>query len=159
MLLGSIWCDEYHPPMGRPRTPAIERFWPKVRMTHTCWVWTASTRDGEYGQFRDDDQAKVFAHRWAYEWFVGPIPAGLTIDHLCRNPRCVNPAHLEPVTSKINTLRGNTLAAVNARLTACRRGHPFDAANTHVNARGSRVCLACNRERCRRNYARRKARA
>ena len=86
-------------------------------------------------------------HRAIYEKFVGPIPDGLTIDHLCRNRLCVNPAHLEPVTLAANVLRGESLPAKNARKTHCPKGHPYDETNTHITKQGWRICKACNRER------------
>lgn len=103
----------------RTRRSAEERFWEKVDTSAGplgCWPWTASgSRDG-YGQFSADGRG-VRAHRFAYELLVGPIPEGLQLDHLCRNPGCVNPAHLEPVTGWENTMRGNTPAAINAATT------------------------------------------
>ncbi len=87
----------------------------------------------------------VYAHRAAYELYVGPIPEGLTIDHLCRNTLCVNPAHLEAVTMRENILRGTGPSAQAARKTHCLRGHPFDDGNTLFRATGKRVCRACQR--------------
>lgn len=88
-----------------PRTPAIDRFMAKVQKRPSgCWEWQAGrSRDG-HGNFSVGGRA-IRAHRWSYEYFVGPIPDGLVIDHLCVNPPCVNPDHLEPVTHRENTLR------------------------------------------------------
>ena len=72
-----------------------------------CWLWTASTVTGGYGRFRYLGKL-MLAHRAAYEMLIGPIPAGLVIDHLCRTRRCVNPSHMEPVTQAVNISRGNT---------------------------------------------------
>jgi hypothetical protein len=83
------------------------------------------------------------AHRYAYELLVGPIASGLVLDHLCRNPGCVNPKHLEPVTDRENTRRGISSAAENAKKTHCYRGHPFDERNTYVNLKGKRACREC----------------
>ena len=69
-----------------------------------CWLWTGGT-NGQYGELRVG-QKIAKAHRVAFEMYVGPIPAGLEVDHLCRNTRCVNPAHLEPVTKAENVRRG-----------------------------------------------------
>lgn len=83
-----------------------ERFWSKVNKTTTsgCWEWTAHLHKG-YGQFGVKQGQIKYAHRVAYEWAVSPIPAGLELDHLCKNPKCVNPEHLEPVTRAENLAR------------------------------------------------------
>jgi len=91
----------------------MERFWSKVEKTVSCWLWTASTRRG-YGQFVINNKPTP-AHRFAYEQLVGDIPRGLQLDHLCRVRNCVNPEHLEPVTSRENILRGEGICAVAAR--------------------------------------------
>lgn len=130
------------------RRDVVERFWAKVDKTEGCWNWTGVLLRG-YGQFAYR-RRMVLAHRFAYELLVGPIPDGLVIDHLCRNPRCVNPAHLEPVTPRENVLRGVGPSAVHAVKTHCIHGHPFDEANTYIRTRNGtkiRDCRACNRER------------
>lgn len=126
-----------------------ERFWAKVdrRSTNECWEWTAARNAAGYGQFRVTGQhSPVNAHRVAYEMSSGPIPAGHHIDHLCRNRGCVNPAHLEPVTQRTNTLRGAGATAINARKTHCKRGHEFTPENTyeHPLGRNCRTCLRSN---------------
>lgn len=100
-------------------------FWKKVTITKTCWIWSGGKNNKGYGSFCINGKS-CFAHRYSYEQIKGKIPDGLTIDHLCRNPSCVNPAHLEPVSNRENTLRGNGASAVNARKVVCKRGHPFD---------------------------------
>lgn len=101
-----------------------------------CWVFTrGGLIKGGYRAFKAG-QRNVYAHRWSYERFVGPIPRGLTLDHLCRNPSCVNPDHLEPVTMRENILRGNGVAAQAARRTFADCGHPF----TMFNPRRCRPC-------------------
>ena len=84
------------------------RFWRKVKGgdVTTCWIWQASLHRG-YGQFAVSSRQIVIAHRFAYEELVGPIPDGLHLDHLCRQPKCVNPWHLEPVTPLVNVRRGS----------------------------------------------------
>lgn len=142
-----------------------ERFWSKVTKSDHCWEWTAATDGGGYGAYfvRKVDGRTVLAraHRWAYEELVGPIPDGLVLDHLCRNRRCVNPAHLEPVTQGVNIARGEMVArAVEARraITHCPKGHGYTPENTVHRKSGARTCRECNRLRCEQNN-RRRARA
>lgn len=121
-----------------------------------CWRWTGHIDDGGYGIVSAGGAHK--AHRISYEAHVGPIPDGLTIDHLCRVRCCVNPAHLEPVTQQVNTLRGETIAARHAATTHCPAGHPYDAENTYSSKRGERDCRACRRVRSREWAQRKRAR-
>ena len=128
--------------------PMERRFWAKVDFngpnwqSTNCWRWTASLRHG-YGQV-SWRRVPTPAHRVAYQLLVGPIPEGLYIDHLCRNPSCVNPAHMEPVSHRENILRGSNPAAQNARKTHCIRGHPFNEINTAYEKKGRR-CRTCRR--------------
>jgi hypothetical protein len=120
--------------------PALaEPFWPKVDTTAgalECWPWLGTMKGNGYGMLVVR-RVKHLAHRFAYELLVGPIPAGLQLDHLCRNRRCVNPAHLEPVTARENTIRGKAL------ITACPRGHAYTPENTDVRRNGHRSCREC----------------
>lgn len=94
----------------RPQGSAVERFWRQVHKTETCWLWSGSVADTGYGLHWTDEKVLAGAHRFSYELHLGPIPTGLQVDHRCRVRRCVNPAHLEPVTAAENARR--------ARLTA-----------------------------------------
>lgn len=133
--------------------PPEERFFEKVEFTDTCWLWNRSLNHSGYGKFSVTRSRWVLAYRWAYEYVVGPVPGGLVLDHLCRTPRCVNPAHLEPVSTRINNLRGIGFAATEARQTHCKRGHPFDLLNTRMEANGTqRRCRACHREQVKKDY-------
>ena len=131
-------------------TPLVKRFWSKVNKTEACWLWTAAKSTRGYGSIGTGDRRTALAHRVAYELLVGPIPEGLTLDHLCRNHGCVNPAHLEPVTQRENVLRGVSPSARCAAVTHCPQGHPYDEANTYRPPEGGRDCRACVREAGRR---------
>jgi hypothetical protein len=109
------------------------------------WLWQRYIHPNGYGCIGLKTYRSQWAHRVSYEVFVGPIPQGLTIDHLCRIQRCVNPDHLEAVTQRENTLRAPTaLATINAAKTRCLRGHEFTASNTKpVGAGARRACRMC----------------
>jgi hypothetical protein len=107
-----------------------------------CWLYRTGMTKWGYSRVRIAGSA-VMAHRFVYEHLVGPIPTGLQLDHLCRVRCCVNPDHLEPVTGRVNILRGIGWAALNASKTHCDHGHPFDEANTYVRANGGRQCRRC----------------
>ncbi|HUR18862.1 MAG TPA: HNH endonuclease signature motif containing protein [Acidimicrobiales bacterium] len=126
------------------RPTAEQRFWKGVDRgaADECWIWKRSARAG-YGQFTWSGGS--LAHRFAYEQFVGLIPEGLHLDHLCRTPLCVNPAHLEPVTCRENTLRGIGPSARFAKATHCVHGHPFDEKNTRWRPGKGRSCRECAR--------------
>lgn len=90
------------------RGTLAERFWPKVDASGDCWEWTGARNPEGYGRIGAGRRgsATLHAHRVAWELLVGPVPAHLELDHLCRNPRCVNPDHLEPVSRTENIRRG-----------------------------------------------------
>lgn len=115
------------------------------RPSDGCWEWTKTVNNAGYGQISVNGRQEM-THRVAYVLWVGPIPDGMQLDHLCRNRPCCNPAHLEPVTPRENYLRGESVCAQNARKTHCPRGHEYDEANTYVDKAGSRNCRACDRE-------------
>lgn len=122
-----------------------------------CIVWTKARDHRGYGRVYIQ-RASLAAHRVSYILARGLIPEGLVLDHLCRNRACINPEHLEPVTVRVNILRGVALSAVNASKPACPAGHPYDDQNTYL-FRGGRHCRACNREASRLCKARSRAAA
>lgn len=127
-----------------------------------CWKWVGTLKRspfGSYGAFTLRGEG-MGAHRASWMLFRGPIPDGLTIDHLCENTRCVNPAHLEPVTLRENILRASRgTAAINAHKTECIRGHAFDEANTIIHCGGKRACRTCVNDAQVRNRLKRLGRA
>ena len=131
-----------------PRQSIEDRFMSHVKVNNAtgCWEWTACINPtGGYGQTRDAAQRKVYAHRLSYELFVGEIPHGLSIDHLCRVRRCVNPKHLEAVPLKVNILRGDSFSAKRAKQTHCKRGHLLAGHNIKPN-KNNRQCRTCFNE-------------
>lgn len=126
-----------------------QRFWARVAVgvDSECWPWTGLIANG-YGMIStwlSGRRINIGAHRFAYTDLVGIIPDGLTIDHLCRNTRCCNPAHMEPVTIHENVMRGNSPFAVKARQTECHRGHALSGENLYVTPDGRRKCRTCRR--------------
>ncbi len=126
------------------RRQLIEKFLPKIKVVDNgCWEWQGCEVGRGYGGFNG-----TYAHRFSYELFNNTIiPAGLTIDHLCRNRKCVNPDHLEAVSLKENILRGTCPPAKNALKTHCPRGHPYDEVNTYINPKGWRICNICKKQK------------
>jgi len=141
-----VSAEQPKPRKGPKPRPLADRFWEKVDKSGDCWLWTAACYPNGYGLFNIRNRSTALAHRVAYELSVGPIPEGLVIDHLCRNVRCVNPAHLEPVTMRENLLRGEGPSARAAKATHCPKGHPYSGSNLYVKPNGHRECRACHRE-------------
>lgn len=111
-----------------------------------CWIWTGALTTGKtvrtrggYGKFSLRDR-NCLSHRVMYEHARGPISG--TIDHLCRNRACCNPAHLEDVPNRTNLLRGQGIMAQHARKTHCKRGHPLAGHNLML-VPGGRMCREC----------------
>jgi hypothetical protein len=134
--------------MRAPHLRVLDRV--DQKSTPGCWIFTGCRIRGGYGMVRtgsvlDGSARSKLAHRVVYEAIVGPIPEGLELDHLCRNPACVNPAHLEPVDHRTNVLRGFSPSAIHARKTHCVNGHEFTTENTLVDKKGKRNCRACAR--------------
>lgn len=161
------WCRKHaqrwhrHGTTDDPRVKTrSERFWGRVDKSQgpdACWPWLGAINRGTgYGVF-----GKESAHRAAYELVIGPIPDGLHLDHVrkrgCTRRDCVNPAHLEPVTSRENNLRGDSPAAVNATKTHCKNGHLLAGDNLYVMPSGNRACKECRREANRRHRASQRA--
>lgn len=123
----------------------LERLLGKVKQDDAtgCWLWTAYTHPTGYGRIAIGGGHTRNAHQVAYQLLVGPVADGLELDHLCRVRRCINPAHLEPVTHQINVIRG----AIGMK-THCPYGHAYTTANTYRSpSRGARECRTCQRRR------------
>ena len=139
----------------RKRKEPIQRFLSRVLLDDDdrCWEWIGQKNQANYGRFASDminsPTRLVVAHKFCYEYFVGPVPKGLELDHLCRNRSCVNPSHLEPVTHSENVLRGASpeLARMRQRSkTHCRNGHEFTPENTYFRKDTFRNCRACAKD-------------
>lgn len=107
-----------------------------------CWEWEGAQKPTGYGNFAPVRSQTVLAHRWAWEYLIGPIPPGMELDHRCKNTRCVCPDHLEIVTSQENTRR----ASKGKRRDFCARGHHFTPENTYIDKKGGRICRTCIRD-------------
>lgn len=153
---GRGWCERHYRRYQRHGDPLATRyivgddearFWSYVDLHAPggCWNWTGHTSPDGYGILRIQGATR-YMPRYSWEKVNGPMPDGLEPDHLCRNRACVNPDHLEPVTHKVNILRGESPTAINARKTRCNRGHEFTPENTYVQRNGGRLCRACAAE-------------
>jgi hypothetical protein len=148
------------PRTGRPPVDPAVRFDRKVNFDgpvpdgfeDPCWLWTGAPSENGYAQFWPGGRTCPKAHgvhRWNYERFVGPIPPGFEVDHLCGVLLCVNPAHLEAVPGAVNNARSTSPSAENARLVMCQRGlHELAGENLMPSylRRGQRVCRPCRAE-------------
>ncbi len=139
-------------PTGVPKHPTEY----VVDTSTGCWQWMRGMTPNGYG-YAQRNGAKRGAHRLYWEEVNGPIPSGMTIDHLCNNPSCVNPAHMTLATLRENILRGSSPWAVNARKTHCPAGHQYDASNTYITKQGKRHCRLCDAAKHRRHRAERSA--
>lgn len=128
----------------------LTRFWSKVKKTEDCWLWTGAVQPQGYGSWavnRGGERLAFLAHRLSYEELVGPIPNGLTIDHLCRVRLCVRPTHLEAVTQRVNVQRGRSPSALLSQANVCKKGHALNEPNTYRRRDGSRECVQCRHEK------------
>lgn len=143
--------EEFHPRELGPKFEIArpDLFWAKVQKGDGCWAWTGYTNPDGYGyatyRNTDGEEHNATAHRVAWQLTHGLVPDGLSLDHLCRNRGCVNPAHLEPVTSAVNIYRGEGIAARNKAKTHCNHGHPLSGDNLIIRRDGGRKCRACKR--------------
>jgi hypothetical protein len=139
--------------------PLSVRFWAKVNKRGPipkhrprlgrCWVWTASTAGGGYGKILSEGGRSgrlIQAHHFLWIEKHGPIPQGKELDHLCRNRACIRDSHVEPVTRRVNVLRGIGFPAKQAAQTSCINGHLFNEENTY-RWRGHRLCKTCRKQR------------
>ena len=124
----------------------LQRFWNKVTKTGNCWEWVSSKTEKGYGQFNVNNKL-YYVHRISYQLSLGIIPNDLQLDHLCRNPSCVNPEHLEVVTNQENMNRGHG----NINKTHCPQGHEYTEDNTYLHKRkNNRICRICQRSNTKR---------
>lgn len=136
------------------------------RQEDGCLLWTGRTLPSGYAIYKTGGRT-VYVYRWAYEHFVGPIPEGLTIEHLCHDPficqlvqrcphrRCAEPSHLLPLTGAENSMRGGSPLAWKSRQIDCVHGHPLSGPNLYVTPGGRRQCRQCRNDALERFYAKR----
>ena len=138
-----------------------QRLWSRVHILDgrdACWEWRGARNPSGHGRIGVGGKKQKPTHRVVYELLIGPIPDGAHLDHLCENPPCVNPNHLEPVGLWENLSRSaKTPAVINAAKTHCKRGHEFTPENTyryiqHGRSGESRACKTCMRERAAAKY-------
>lgn len=138
----------------------IERLKTKIIIDNNgCWNFTGCLNKKEYGRFFLYNKVRL-SHTASYILFKGEIIKGNTIDHLCRNRKCVNPDHLESVKHKINLLRGNSITTLQSKQTHCKNGHLFNEKNTIIQHEGKgRRCRICDLKWRKNNYENKKRKA
>lgn len=131
----------------KPISPIV-RFLPKIKILNNgCWEWKTGIIKTEYAIFTINHK-RISAHRFIYEYFYNEINPNLSIDHLCKNRRCVNPLHLEQVTQQENCRRGNGGKIRGLQLkskTHCPQGHPYSKENTYTTPKNKRMCRICTK--------------
>ena len=125
-------------PLDEKLCSTKNRFFENIVIHEGCWNFSCALDKKGYARFRNENGIKVFVHRYSYELFIGIIPDGLVIDHLCRNRNCCNPEHLEAVTNAENIRRG-TQGQYQKMKTSCPMGHEYTTLNTYIN-NGKRSC-------------------
>ena len=121
-----------------------DAFWLKAVVLDGCWAWKGGHNALGYAQFNGGPGRTKAAHRWLWEQLNVRLPRCLVLDHLCRNPSCINPDHLEPVTNAENVRRG-VPRNQNMNKQICNAGHPFTPENTYTYSDGRRLCRECGR--------------
>lgn len=144
-------------------SPVFKRLGNKVdfEAPNGCWEWLGALNAG-YGVVADvgpKPRRTLKVHRAMFENVVGPIPEGLQLDHLCKNTKCCNPEHLEPVTPRENTMRSDGFSRHFAEKTHCPRGHEYAGDNLYIQPRGGRACRTCARDSERVRQAAKRAKA
>jgi hypothetical protein len=134
-------------PKGPKRKPPIERFSKFVRCAcNGCWLWIGHRFPNGYGSFSPGGREhSIYAHRFSYQHYIGPIPEGREVAHACGNPSCVNPDHLRAMTHRENLFDTFTSARRNAEKRHCKHGHEFTPENTIRLRNGWRQCRECKR--------------
>jgi len=127
------------------RLRLFDRLWAHVRQEGECWLWHGKVSNHGYAMLSIDRKTRN-VHRFLYQHVRGQLPLTVALDHLCCRPACINPAHLEPVTTVVNILRGTSPPARNATKTHCPAGHAYTPDNT-ITRRQHRSCRACKRRR------------
>lgn len=132
-------------PMSTPGTPIADRLIAhSVDAPSGCRIWIGYAQHRGYGRVQLDGGRIGYAHRASYEAFVGAIPAGYEIDHLCRRPRCIRPHHLQAVPASVNVRRGTSPGAIARQREQCKFGHAL--LEHGVERLGRRVCRTCRTE-------------
>ena len=145
-----IITSRTHDQRSSHKKSAITRFLSYIKITKAsnCWEWAGAKGPNGYGRINFNGKLSL-THRFIYEYFNGPIPTELEIDHLCRNPSCANPEHLEAVSHQENILRGTSFVSINSKKTHCPQGHEYSLDNTYHTPAGKRKCRTCHRDRSR----------